>query len=75
VVQRTDGPQALIDGTDIEIDLDFVVLKGDQGQSKAGIAAVPELEGNIEGGFREGVAWSANLARSVALTRTVNVVE
>jgi hypothetical protein len=75
VVQRTDGPQALIDGTDIEIDLDFVVLKGDQGQSKTGIAAVPELEGNIEGGFREGVAGSANLARSAALTRTVNIIE
>ena len=75
VVQRTDSPQALIDGADIEIDLDFVVLKGDQGQSETGVAAVPKLEGNIEGGFREGVTRSANLARSVALTRTVDIVK
>jgi hypothetical protein len=52
-----------------------VVLKGDQGESETGVAAVPELEGNIKGGFREGIARSANLARSVALTRTVNIIE
>jgi hypothetical protein len=75
VVQSTNSPQALINGADIEIDLDFVVLKGDQGQSKTGVAAVPELEGNIEGGFREGITGSANLARCVALTRTVNIIE
>jgi hypothetical protein len=74
-VQRTNGPQALIDGTDIKVDLDFVVLKGDQRQSKTGVAAVPELEGNVEGGFREGITRSANLARSVALARTVNIIE
>ena len=75
VVQSTNSPQALINGADIEIDLDFVVLKGDQRQSKTGVAAVPKLEGNIEGGFREGITGSANLARSAALTRTVNIVE
>jgi hypothetical protein len=75
LVQRTDRPQALVDGANIEIDLDFVVLKGDQGQGKTGVTAVPELEGNIEGGFREGIAGSANLARSVALARTVNLIE
>jgi hypothetical protein len=75
IAQGTNGPQTLVDGTDIEIDLDFVVLKGDQGQSKTGVTAVPELEGNIKGGFREGVTGSANLARSVALARTVNIIE
>jgi len=75
LVQSTNGPQALINGADIEIDLDFVVLKGDQGQGKTRVAAVPELKGNVEGGFGEGIAGSANLARSVALTRAVNVIE
>jgi hypothetical protein len=75
LVQRTDSPQALVDGADIEIDLDFVVLKGDQRQSKTRVTAVPKLEGNIEGGFREGIAGSANLARSVALARAVNIIE
>jgi hypothetical protein len=74
-VQSTNGPQTLIDGADIEVNLDFVVLKGDQRQGKTGVTAVPKLEGNIEGGFREGIAGSANLARSVALTRTVDIVE
>jgi hypothetical protein len=75
VTQRTNGPQALVDWADIEIDLDFVVLKGDQRQGKTGITAVPELKGNIEGGFGEGIAGGANLARSVALARTVNIIE
>jgi len=75
LVKRTDGPQTFINGADIEVDLDFVVLKGDQGQGKTGVTAVPELEGNVEGGFREGIAGSANLARGVALARTVDVIE
>jgi len=75
VAERTNGPQALVDGADIEVDLDFVVLKGDQGQSETGVTAVPELEGNVEGGFGEGIAGGANLARSVALARTVNIIE
>ena len=75
VAERTNGPQALVDGADIEVDLDFVVLEGDQRQGKTGVAAVPELEGNVEGGFREGIAGGANLARSVALARTVNIIE
>jgi hypothetical protein len=75
LVQSANGPQALVDGADIKVDLDFVILKGDQGQSKTGVAAVPELEGNIEGGFREGIAGSANLARSSALARTVDIIE
>jgi hypothetical protein len=75
VAERTNGPQALIDGADIEVDLDFVVLKGDQGQGETGVTAVPELERNVKGGFREGIAGGANLARSVALTRTVDIIE
>jgi len=75
VVQSTNGPQALIDGADIKVDLDFMILKGDQGQGKTGVAAVPELKGDIESGFGKSITRSANLARSSALARTVNVVE
>ena len=74
-VQRTDGPQALVNGADIKVDLDLVVLKGDEGEGKAGVAAVPELERHIEGGLGQGVAGGANLARGGGLARTVNIVE
>jgi hypothetical protein len=75
VVQGGHSPQALLDGADIKVDLDLVVLKGDEGKSQTGVAAEPELEGDIEGGLGESVTGSANLARSVGIARAVNVVE
>jgi hypothetical protein len=74
-VKRTNGPQALINGADIKVDLDLVVLKSDKGKSKTGIAAIPELKGDIESGFGESIARGANLARSVSLTRTIDGIE
>jgi hypothetical protein len=74
-VQRANSPQALVNGADVKVDLDLVVLKGDEGKGKAGVAAVPELEGDIEGGLRKSIAGSANLARGGGLARTVNIVE
>ena len=56
-----DGPQALINRADVEVNLDFVVLKGNEGESQTGVSAVPELEGDIEGGFRESIAGLAHL--------------
>jgi len=73
--ERTDSPQALIDGADIEIDLDLVILKGDERKSKTGVTAIPELEGDVKGGLGEGIAGSANLTRSVSLTRTIDGVK
>ena len=73
--QRADGPEALVDGANVEVDLDLVVLEGDEGEGKTGVAAEPELEGNVEGGLGEGVAGSANLARGVGVARAVNVGE
>jgi hypothetical protein len=52
-----------------------VVLEGDEGKGQTGVAAEPELEGDIEGGLRESIAGSANLARSVGVARSVDVVE
>jgi hypothetical protein len=52
-----------------------VVLKGDEGKGQTGVAAEPELEGDIEGGLGESIAGGANLARSGGVARSVDVVE
>jgi len=67
-----DGPEALIDGAKIDVDADLVVLESNEGESKARVLAEPELERNVEGGLRESVTRSANLARSVRLARTID---
>jgi hypothetical protein len=74
-VKRTDSPQAFINGTNIEIDLDLVVLKSDERKSKTGVTAVPELEGDVESSFGESVTRGANLTRSVSLARTIDSIE
>jgi hypothetical protein len=73
--ERTDSPQALIDGTNIKVDFDFVVLKSDEGKGKTRVTAVPELKGYIEGSFGQSIAGSANLTRGVCLTRTIDGIE
>jgi hypothetical protein len=55
------SPQALTDGTEIDVDLDLVVLKGNKRKSKSGVAAVPEHKGNVESGLRKSVTGSAYL--------------
>ena len=73
--QRANGPQALINGTNIKVDLDLVVLEGDEGEGKTGVTAVPELEGHVEGGLGEGIAGSANLARGGGLAGAINIIK
>jgi hypothetical protein len=73
--ERADGPQALINGTNIEVNFDLMVLKSDEGKGKTGVTAVPELEGNIEGSLGESIAGSANLTRSVSLAGTIDGIE
>ena len=68
-------PQALFNGADIKVDLDLVVLKGDERESQTGVAAEPKLKGDIEGGLRESVAGGANLARRRSVARAIDVVE
>ena len=75
VVQGGHGPQALLNRADIKVNLDLVVLKGDEGKGQTGVAAEPELEGDIEGGLGESIAGGANLARSVGVAGSVDVVE
>jgi len=55
------GPEALTNGANVEVDLDLVVLEGNKGKGKAGVAAKPEKKGDVESGLRECVAGSTNL--------------
>jgi hypothetical protein len=73
--ESRDSKQALLDGADIEVDLDLVILKSDQRKSQTGVAAEPELQGDIKGRLRESVTGSANLTRSVGIARTIDGVE
>jgi hypothetical protein len=52
-----------------------VVLKSDEGKGQTGVAAEPELKGDVQGGLGESVTGSANLARSVGIARAIDVVE
>jgi len=74
-VEAGDRPEALINGPDVKVNLDLVVLKGNQGESKAGVGAEPELKGNVQSGLGEGVPGSANLARSHGVAGAINVRE
>ena len=74
-VKALDSPEHLVNRTDVKVDLNLVVLKSDQRQSKARVAAVPELKRHVKRGLRQGVARSADLARGQAIARTIDVGE
>ena len=74
--QVLDGPQALTNGSEIDVNLDLVVLESNEGKSKTGVSAKPEEEGNVQGGLRESLSGSTNLAgASSGSARTVDVGE
>jgi hypothetical protein len=73
--ERTNSPQALVNGTNIEVNLDLVVLKSDERKGKTGVTAVPELEGHVEGSLGESITGSANLTRRIGLAGTIDGVE
>jgi len=41
-------PAQVVEGVELEVDADLVVLEGDQGESKTRVAAEPELEGDVQ---------------------------
>jgi len=60
-IEGLDGPEALRNWADIKVDLHLVVLESNEGEGKAGVAAEPEEEGNVESGLRKSLARSAHL--------------
>jgi hypothetical protein len=64
--------QALVNGADVKVNLDLVVLKSDQRKSKTGVIAEPEKKRNVKGGFWESITRSAYLARSRAVARAIH---
>ena len=60
-IQVGHGPEALADGAEINVDLDLVVLQGNERERKPGVLAKPEEEGNVEGGLGESIAGGAHL--------------
>jgi hypothetical protein len=73
--ELSDGPQALVNGAKVKVDLDLVVLKSDQRKGKTRVGTVPELKGNVKSGLGKGVARGADLTRSVGVTGTINIGE
>jgi len=74
--QILDRPQALTNRSEIDVDLDLVVLESNEGKSKTGVSAKPEEEGNVQGGLRESLSGSTNLAgTSSGSARAVDVGE
>ena len=69
------SPKTLVDGAEIEVDLDLVVLKSDQREGKAGVAAVPELKRHVESSLGKSVARSANCVGCVGVARTLHIGE
>jgi hypothetical protein len=74
-VQGGNSPQALINRSDIKVDLDFVVLESNKGKGKTRVGAEPELERNVKGSLRKSVTGCANLTRSQGVTRGLNIRE
>jgi len=74
-VQGGDGPEALVNRTEIKVDLDLVVLKGNKGEGKSRVCAEPELERNIKSGLWESVSGGTDLARSKGVTRRLDIRE
>jgi hypothetical protein len=76
LIHLGNSPQALINSTEVKINLYLVVLESNEGYSKAGIAAEPKLKGYVKSGFRESLARSTNLGgASVRVARSINVIE
>jgi len=59
----TDGPQALTKRSQVKVDLDLVVLKGNKWKGKSWVSAEPEKERNIKSGLRKSVSWGTHLCR------------
>jgi len=70
-----DGPQTLVDGADVKVDLDLVVLEGNQRERQTGVGAKPKLKGNVKRCLGERITGGTYLAGSNGVTWSVNISE
>jgi hypothetical protein len=63
-IHGLNSPQALTNRTEVNVDLNLVVLKSNQRKSKSGVAAKPEKKRHVKSGLRKGLARSTHLGRS-----------
>jgi len=74
--QILNSPQALTNRSEIDVNLDLVVLESNKRKSQTGVSAKPEEEGDVEGGLRKRFAGGANLTGSSGgSARSVDVGE
>jgi hypothetical protein len=71
-VKLINSPEALVNRAEVDVNLNLVVLKGNERKSKTRVAAVPELERNVESGLRKSITRGAYLLRGGRIARTVN---
>jgi hypothetical protein len=70
-------PAALGEGAELDVNLDLMILEGNEGKGKTGVTAEPELEGNVEdcSGHRlvrgDGLNKARNVADHVSITSLV----
>jgi hypothetical protein len=74
-VKGCNGPETLVNRTDVKVNLDFVVLESNKRKSKTRVCAKPELERHVKGGLRKSVTRSTNLTRGKGVTRSINISE
>ena len=58
-----DSPQALTKRSQVKVDLDLVVLKGNKRKGKSRVSAKPEKKRNVKSGLRKSVSWGTHLCR------------
>merc|ERR1711968_206493 len=70
------SPETFTNRSQVKVNLDFVVLKGNKRKGKSRVSAVPEAKRNVKSGFRKSVTRSAYLGRSSGSgTRSIDTIE
>ena len=74
--QILNSPQALTNRSEIDVNLDLVVLESNKRKSKTGVSAKPEEEGDVQGGLRKSLSGGTNLTGATnSGTRTIDLSE
>jgi hypothetical protein len=74
-VKGGDSPQALVNRSDVKVNLDLVVLESNKGKGKSGVGTEPELERNVKGGLRESISGGTHLSGGKGVTRSIDLSE